>query len=184
MEELICSSFPRSGNHFTSQCLFEAFPNSAIRFDHKIYMLKESNNVISIVRRPEECVASFRDALPAYYTGVQVSGEARFGVDDNVLYYVRFMSAVKDNFNRIYVDMFDNLISDPNAVIQKYALKFNLSNALFVDKELALAMVDDSFTPARLNRFPEQYYDEIRGSKYYEDAMSLYEDIKRLVLSS
>jgi hypothetical protein len=165
MDRLICAAFPRTASTYFTEALKVAYPEKEIQhIFHKIEILRKESNVITIIRKPEDAIASWLTKIEAT------------DIEDNLDWYNRFMVATL-NREDIFVTDFDSVISDVNAVIYQLRDFYSLDKSEFVDSEAIMETLKKDY-PDRLSKTKNsKLRDQVLKSPSYEKSLDLYNQV-------
>ena len=166
MDRLNCIAFPRTASTFLTESLKVAYPSiEIIHVFHKIDVLRKDNNIITILRKPEDAIASWL---------VKINDN---DIDGNLDWYNRFMLATLDRINDIFITDFNSIISDFNTVIQKCKDFYSLPNPEYVNQKDIVEHLRNNY-PDRISKERNLILcDEIRKSKNYLQSLELYNQV-------
>jgi len=165
MGEINFSSFPRSGNHFTKDLIQNFLPETQLNWDdeHKASFLNNKNNCFTIIRKPEDCIASW----------IVYNMDNREDRANKVTeWYVAFYEQCKKN--NIPTVLFSNLIKEPITVLNFICNIFNIKN-----KELNKFNLDNlnkNATKIIKKQEVEQIKFEVKNSKFYTQAIGIFNE--------
>lgn len=116
------TSFPRSGSTWLIECLRAAFPQEQVVTHGHVYrVIGRARNLIVPARNPLDSVSSWMQ-----FTGNE---------DANALldWYIRFYDAIYRGIRRVHIVEFDDLVSDPNGVMDWLAGVLRLAEPKVID---------------------------------------------------
>ena len=115
MGRLVWDTYPKSGSAWLARTLDLAFPKSEIVWgQHRIATLSKEQKVITSIRNPQDCVASYMVFFNHY------------NPDGLLDWYSRFMQGTIESASRIFIARFEELTSNPSLVVNQYASMFSL----------------------------------------------------------
>ena len=100
------TSFPRSASTWLIECLRAAFPQEQVATHGHVYrVIGRARNLIVPIRNPLDSVSSWMQ-----FTG---NDDANALLD----WYIRFYDAIYRGIRQVHIVEFDDLVSDPNGVM-------------------------------------------------------------------
>ena len=170
MGGLICCAFPRTASTYLVESLKVAYPDKEIyHIFHKIEVLRKENNMITIIRKPEDAVASWLTKIDDT------------DIDGHLDWYNRFLKATLDRFNDIVILEFEEIVSDINIAISKCANFFRLEKPNYVDSNYVVEHIKKEL-PDRFSLEKNiALIEKIKQSKGYKESFDYYNQVKQLV---
>lgn len=170
MDRLNCVAFPRTASTFFTESLKVAYPDIEIaHIFHKIDVLRKQNNIITILRKPEDAIASWMTKI------------CDDDIDGNLDWYNRFMIATIERFNDIYVTKFEDIVSDVNLVIQKCKDFYSLKEPNIVEPKSIISLLKKEY-PDRISKKQNlMLCNEIKKSKNYLKSLELYNQVNNKI---
>jgi hypothetical protein len=170
MDRLVTCSFPRTASSFLVESLRVAYPTKEVHhIFHKIDVLRGQDNVISIIRKPEDAVAS-------WLTKIEQND-----IEGNLHWYNRFMEVLVKRFQSLVILDFDQITQDVNASIKKCQRFLKLEQPISVDSDLVIEKLKKDL-PDRFSHSQNlDLIDKIKESKNYESSFNNYAYIKNLI---
>lgn len=183
MKTLNINTYPRSGTHFSMICLSQAFPGYTIMFgEHNIKNISGVENLFSTLRNPVDSVSSRIEKIiyeNKAYKDIKSMSEM-------YLYsYIKWNNEIINNFDNVYVSIFENLILNPDKEMLKYSLKYKLLKP----KELMVDSINDIMKRQYKRHFPRQYIEikneiisHIQNSNNISYAQNKYEELHSMCI--
>jgi hypothetical protein len=117
MGRLAWDTFPRTGTAWLGRCLESAFPHYTLEWGgHRATTLRKGNNVISTLRHPLPAISSYAEHFGFW------------DFDGLLEWYSRFTQTQIEQRDRIFVTLFDDIVSRPDWVLERYATRFSLTD--------------------------------------------------------
>jgi hypothetical protein len=171
LDRLICCAFPRTASTFLTESLKVAYPNTEVaHIFHKIDVLRKEKNIITILRKPEDAIASWITKIDSN------------DIEGNLDWYNRFMIATIERKDSIYITEFNDVIADVNSVIDQYARYYSFDKPALVDTDTLLKNMLLQYPDRLPSTDNKKLKDEIVKSKNYQKSLSLYKEAATLVL--
>lgn len=132
-ELLITSGFPRSGSTYLNHALnLLYYPEQEANWNrHTVVAIENANRIMVTFRNPTDAIGSWHK----YPSNGQL--------EEDVKFYIRFYSAVLNNFNKIILMDFDYFISNIDYIKDKVFKNFGIDTNRYVTdaqvKEVMLA---------------------------------------------
>ena len=167
MDRLNCVAFPRTASTFLTQSLKVAYPNIEVaHIFHKIDVLRKEKNIITILRKPEDAIASWMTKIDDN------------DIEGNLDWYNRFMVATLDRVDDIFITDFESITTNVNSVIQKCKSYYSLQEPNTVDSSYVIELLKENY-PDRISKERNLFLcDKIKESKNYIESLNLYSKIK------
>lgn len=167
MDRLICVAFPRTASTFLTESLKVAYPNIEVaHIFHKIDVLRKEKNIITILRKPEDAIASWMTKINDN------------DIEGNLDWYNRFMVATLNRLNDVFITNFESITTDVNSVIQKCRNYYSLQEPNNVNPDSILELLKENY-PDRISKQRNlSLSDKIKESKNYMESFNLYNKIK------
>lgn len=167
MDRLNCIAFPRTASTFLTQSLKVAYPNIEVtHIFHKIDVLRKEKNIITILRKPEDAIASWMTKIDDN------------DIEGNLDWYNRFMVATLDRIDDIFITDFESITTDVNSVIQKCRSYYSLQEPNKVNPDSIIELLKENY-PDRISKERNLFLcDKIKESKNYIESLNLYSKIK------
>jgi hypothetical protein len=144
-----------------------AYPKSIVlHVFHKIDVLRKQNNVITILRRPEDAIASWLDMIDSK------------DIEGHLDWFNRFMIATIERKDLIYITEFNEVIADVNLVIDKYAKHYSFDKPAIVITETLLKKMSLEYSDRLPSTDNKKLKKQIVKSKNYGKSLDLYEKAK------
>ena len=170
MDRLTYDTFPRSGTAFLHQCLVHSFDLPIIWGGHRVTTLRKESNVITSIRNPKDSVASW----------IEFRKLNLDSVDGLLDWYIRFANGTLETLDRVYVVKFEDLISNPMNVMEKYSDRFSLPDPKYIHKDLITQAVNETHStnlPREINDLRSAANEIVSNSPLFFDAIKLYEQV-------
>ena len=163
--DFACTTFIRSGTHFTYYLLKEYLPNCKINFyQHHVDCLKKEKNIFTTIRSPLGCVPSW----------IVYNKDERHNRANKILeYYIYFLQTIKETNPLLF--KFETLINEPAKFLNTICKTFDVAKPVkeYVPYDLSLDLhnptVDKSNYPVLCK--------EIEASPLYTSACLLFEEL-------
>ncbi len=163
MDRLKCVAFPRTASTFFTESLKVAYPSIEVaHIFHKIDVLRKEKNIITILRKPEDAIASWMTKIDSN------------DIEGNLDWYNRFMVATLDRVDDIFITDFESITTDVNSVIQKCKNYYSLQEPNTVDSSYIIELLKENY-PDRISKERNLFLcDKIKESKNYIESLNLY----------
>lgn len=170
MDRLICCAFPRTASTYLTESLKVAYPEKNIyHIFHKIDILRKENNMITIIRKPEDAVSSWMTKIN------------NTDIEGNLDWYNRFMIATLNRVDDIFITDFESIISDVNNVIQICKNYFSFKEPNIVDSNSIIKKIKKEYPDRYSFQKNISLIKEIKQSKDYQKSFNYYNEIKQLI---
>jgi hypothetical protein len=167
LDRLVCVAFPRTASTYLTESLKVAYPNIEVaHIFHKIDVLRKEKNIITILRKPEDAIAS-------WITKIDDND-----IEGNLDWFNRFMIATIERKDSIYITEFDDVITDVNSVIEQYAKYYSFDKPALVDTDIVFKNMLLEYSDRLPSTSNKNLKDKIVKSKDYQKSLSLYEEAK------
>lgn len=168
MERLVCIAFPRTASTYLTEALRVAYPKSQVsHVFHKIDVLRHQQNIVTILRKPEDAIASWLKMIDSK------------DIEGHLDWFNRFMTATIERKDSIYITEFDDVVANVNLVIEQYAEHHSFEKPALVDTDILLKNMLAKY-PDRLPSTDNKILKEkILKSKNYEKSLDLYEKARK-----
>jgi len=168
MDRLVCVAFPRTASTYLTEALKVAYPESIVsHVFHKIDVLRNQDKIITILRKPEDAVASWL---------TRVDSE---DIEGHLDWFNRFMIATIERKDSIYITEFENVITDVNSVIEQYAKYYSFDKPALVDTDILLKDMELAYSDRLPSTDNKKLKDQIVNSKGYDKSLGLYEEARK-----
>jgi hypothetical protein len=170
MDRLTYDTFPRSGTAFLHQCLAHSFDLPIVWGGHRITTFRKEPNVITSIRNPKDSVASWIEFR-------QLNLDSVDGLLD---WYIRFANGTLETLDRIYVVKFEDLISNPMDVMEKYATRFLLPSPRYIHKDLIVQAVNKTHStnlPREINNIRSAANEAVASNNLLLQATEIYQQV-------
>ena len=163
MDRLVCVAFPRTASTYLTESLKVAYPNIEVaHIFHKIDVLRKEKNIITILRKPEDTIASWMTKIDDN------------DIEGNLDWYNRFMVATLDRVDDIFITDFESITTDVNSVIQKCKNYYSLQEPNTVDSSYIIELLKENYSD-RISKERNLFLcDKIKESKNYIESLNLY----------
>jgi hypothetical protein len=168
MDRLVCIAFPRTASTYLTEALRVAYPKSQVsHVFHKIDVLRHQKNVVTILRKPEDAIASWLKMTDSK------------DIEGHLDWFNRFMIATIERKDSIYITEFDNVITDVNSVIDQYARYYSFDKPTLVDMDTLLKDMLLQYPDRLPSTDNKKLKDQIVNSKGYDKSLGLYEEARK-----
>jgi hypothetical protein len=163
LDRLVCVAFPRTASTYLTESLKVAYPNIEVaHIFHKIDVLRKEKNIITILRKPEDTIASWMTKIDDN------------DIEGNLDWYNRFMVATLDRVDDIFITDFESITTDVNSVIQKCKNYYSLQEPNTVDSSYIIELLKENYSD-RISKERNLFLcDKIKESKNYIESLNLY----------
>lgn len=116
MDRINLETYPKSGTGYLYSSLKLSFLNYLVDFPHHAAYGLNRNNLITIVRNPQQCITSW-----AFETKNK-------DIKSLEAWYIRFLQKTESKKSKIYIVNFDDYIKKHDFFLKDFADKFELKN--------------------------------------------------------
>ena len=168
MDRLVCVAFPRTASTYLTEALKVAYPKSIVsHVFHKIDVLRNQDKIITILRKPEDAVASWLKKVDSK------------DIEGHLDWFNRFMIATIERKDSIYITEFEHVIADVNSVIEQYAKYYSFDKPALVDTDTLLKDMELKYSDTVPSTDNKELKDQIVNSKGYDKSLAFYEKARK-----
>ena len=170
MGRLVCIAFPRTASTFLTESLKVAYPDIDIfHIFHKIDVLRKEKDIITILRKPEDAIASWMTKIDST------------DIEGNLDWYNRFMVATLDRVDDIFITDFESIVTDVNSVINKCKDFYSLPEPNSVNSNDIVKMLEQEL-PDRISKSQNTLLQkEITLSNSYSKSLEYYNKVAYII---